>query len=158
MAANPMEDQWDAAAEDARRRLYANSSMAPIVQTEIKLGEEEQDNARSQMLAHILGHYTVSDGVTAACAHVGPDKPNVMFGAACWPAHVFCGPCFQTAWKIYEGFYNRLGQFTPCDNCHGKPCPGNIEGASTGVVNYGPVMLTISLCADCTRNKLEGGD
>jgi hypothetical protein len=151
---NPMQDQWDAATEDARRRLHTVNPGTPV--TVVDLRDDAEKGPRENMLAHILGHYTQEDA-SAACEHVR-GGPKVVFGAASFPGKVFCGDCFQVAWKLYSAVWQQFGMFTPCDNCHGKPVPGNVPGSSTGVVNFGPIMLTISLCADCTRDKEIGGD
>jgi len=149
---NPLQDQYDAAVEDARRRLHTAPGNPPDV---VDLRDEAERGPREEMLRHILSHYT-EEQASAACAHV-QGGPKVVFGAASFPGKVFCGDCFQTAWKLYAAVWQQLGMFTPCDNCHGKPVPGDVEGSSTGVVNFGPIMLTISLCADCTRDKEIGG-
>jgi hypothetical protein len=155
---DPMQDQWNAAVEDARRRLHnVNPGGIDVVEVDMRKGNVDEMGARERMLAHVIAHYAEPDGASPGCGHV-TGAPAVVFGAAAWPGKVFCGDCFQMTWKVYESLWRGFGCFTPCDNCHGKPVPGNVDGSSTGVVNWGPVMLTISLCADCTRVKLEGGD
>lgn len=150
-----MEDQWLAAAEDARRRLHTVNPGGDVIAIDLR-DEDKEYTPRENLIAHCLSHYTDGEGAQASCPHVSADSPSVMFGAVAWPGKVFCGDCFQLAWGVYSRLYNTFGQFTPCDNCHGKPVPGNVDGSSTGVVNFGPVMVTISLCADCTRTRLEG--
>lgn len=154
--ANPIEDQWNAAAEDARRRLHIANPGGPVVAVDMR--DEGENSPRAQLLGHCLGHFTDEDA-SAGCPHVNPDSPEVLFAAVAFPGKIFCGGCFQLAWKVYSAVWNKIGYFTPCDNCHGEPVPGNVSGSSTGVVNYGPIMVTISLCAKCTRtNSMEEGD
>lgn len=151
---NPLQDQYDAAVEDARRRLHnVPGDTKPVM---VDLRADSEQGPAERMLAHVLGHYIADGEATAACPHV-IGAPQVVFGAAAFPEKVFCHDCFKAAWGLYSGMWEKFGCFTPCDNCHGKPVPGSEEGSSTGIVNVGPIMLTISLCAQCTRMK-DGGD
>lgn len=136
MAADPLQDQINAASRDAANRLKT-------------VGERNQYEVRNYgpVARSIVSRWFDEGGddpqQQAMCTHVS-NAPQVVFSAATFPGVCACSDCFVQMWRNYTDLMFKLGRGRPCDGCHQF-----VEEGKTGVLTVGPMLMTVSMCLVC---------
>lgn len=139
MAANPLEDQMDAAEREAEKLFtrtgnFVGSDITHAGDIGTRVAEEFQSslelpNARM-------------------CPHLGALGPQPMFGAACLPAVVACIDCLRPLVEAKRFFDQADGNGRTCDACKRKATSGH-----DGLIHYGMLLLHVSLCCECAEHE-----
>lgn len=135
---DPMRDQYAAAAEDAERRMRAATS-ADIYE-ELPTGE-----VIDTVVKRFTDSLNPAMNDARACPHVA-HAPTVVYGLAALPRVVACQPCIENvgALRLVEQL---LSGGRRCDHCH-EVLRGEMR---TGIVQHGPLLLGVTLCAFCAQ-------
>lgn len=133
--ANPVADQYEAAARDASERM---NRVAQLEDYEISHTGEVTSRIARDYIKHSESH-------AQHCEHT-VESPQVVFGAAALPGIICCAECFTQVFSAYAAMHMSHGFGRPCDGCGEMAKSGK-----TGVLQYGPLILTVSLCETCVK-------
>lgn len=140
MMANPVDDQLQAASNEA---------------------EEVFANVAGTGSMRVSGPGSVTARIAAEFIHAlnGPGgrmcqdvaySPQVIHGAACMPGIAGCVPCMAQLLHAQLMLDQADGMGRTCDGCKRKSACGYV-----GVIQNGPLLLTVSLCPACTKRDDE---
>lgn len=142
-AADPVGDQIKAAAEDAERRFTSAVKSLGV-------SDPAQGNP-GEVVAEVVTKYmkSIRSGNGQKCEHI-VGGPQVIFGAACVPGVVGCAKCVSTLAEFKHKIDATTGVGRVCDGCQHHAPWGH-----TGMVQNGPLLLTVNLCNDCMTRDNE---